>query len=570
MRGSCRGWLMLLALLASCGGADGGGMADAAAGDTPSQRSITTAVGSGAVLPVSQPLSLQQASPQARSLLEAVGAAPGCRVAYRAAVAGGVAQAAVFDPQNAVFFDAAQLRTWRARVGEGAAMRRKALPVGAPDDWLRIETNAARFRREGEAVPAALDDGQARATHGSLARDAAYHAVIMDDAGSRAAVGRYLIEQAASDHNDFGRLCFVTEAGRTLDGWYWHASWLLRYVVTYDAVRASLPESERVVIEHFIRRNASMMAAHLDWGLAQVFPARLAGDYQQRAADATETRGVDAWWRKSYDENGDCTVDADEQTRRWEVPAYVRRDGSLGPRLSTLSQWFNNRRSAAAVAVAAAGAVLNDAVMLDRAGRYVMEWLTYAVWSDGSEGEYARHGDYCVAQQGVIYAQTNLQAAWMTARLWARRGDERLLHWQTCDGLWGSACGVGERPKSLMAQVQTLMDLRTGVLDRYAPEPWRQQQLPREATHLGAVESHYRRGERITDNYHELALLYWADGAAQTAGVPLRAWVMREGPFASRPFPGTAGHAVATGFGSWVGAWTDVFNAMPAVLLFRP
>jgi len=561
-------WVLLVCLSASCGGADGGGAAsEGHVVDTA--HSPTTAVSNAGIAVVSS-ASLAQASASPQALLRAVGPAPGCRLAYHAPEAASLAAPVAFDPARHVFFDAPQLATWRARLTGTAAARLAGLPAGAPDDWQRIEANAARLQRKGEAAPQALDDGQARATHGTLARDAAYHALLADDAGSRVAVRRYLIEQATSPNNDFSGLCLVTEAGRTLDGWFWHASWLLRYLVTYDAVRSGMPASERLVVERSIRRNASMMAAHLDWGLAQVFPARLAGDYAQRAADAAPAREADAWWRKPFDENGDCAVDASEQSRRREVPAYVRGDGRSGPRLSTLSQWFNNRRAAAAVAVGAAGAVLDDALLRDRARRYVMEWLTYAVWPDGSEGEYARNGDYCVAQQGPIYAQTNLQAAWITARLLARQGDPTLLAWQTCDGLWGSACGAGDRPKSLLAQLQTLVSLRTGALDWYAPEPWLPTQAPRDATHLGAVVSRYRQGDRFTDNYHELALLYWAAETAQTAGVPLTDWVLRDAAFTSQPFPGAQGHAVATGFGSWVGAWTDVFNAMPAVLLLRP
>lgn len=511
---------------------------------------------------------LDQPSPDPQWLLREVRAVPGCRLGYQAPASLDTQPVLPLTPGQHLFFEAEQLPVWRERALNGRAQRLAGLPAGAPDDWQRLVDNARRLQRDGEPLPTAVDDGQARATHGSLARDAAYHALIAQDGASLLAVRRYLQQQAQAPVNDFTQLCFVTLEGRALDGWYWHASWLLRYIVTFDAVRDQLPEAERMVAERLIRRNAHALAAHLDWGLALVFPQRLNGDYQHRAADAAPTRDADTWWMKAYDTNGDCQVDAAEQAVRVPARAYVRGDGVMGPRLSVLSQWFNNRRSAAAAAVAAAGAVLDDALLRDRARRYVMEWLTYAVWPDGSEGEYARNGDYCIAQQGVIYAQTNLQTGWFTARLLARRGDAQLLAWQTCQGLFGTACAAAtDRPKSLVALVQHQVALRTGTLDWHVPEPWRARPAPRAATALGAVGSRYLNGERVTDNFHELALLNWGQGAAQPA---LAAWVLRDPAVTAQPFPGAQGHAVATGFGSWVGAWTDVFNAMPAVLLLRP
>lgn len=511
---------------------------------------------------------LDQPSAEPQRLLRDVQAIPGCRLGYRAPASLDALAAAPVAAAQPMFYDAEQLPVWRARAAGTRAQRLAGLPAGVPDDWQRLVDNARRLQREGEALPAALDDGQARATHGSVARDAAYHALIAADSASLLAVRRYLQQQAVAPVNDFTALCFVTQEGLALDGWYWHASWLLRYIVTYDAVRDQLPDAERLVIERSIRRNANAMAAHLDWGLALIFPQRLAGDYSRRAADAAPARESDTWWKRAYDTNGDCQVDAAEQAVQVPVRAYMRADGVMGPTLSSLSQWFNNRRSAAAAAVAAAGAVLDDALLRDRARRYVMEWLTYAVWPDGSEGEYARNGDYCIAQQGVIYAQTNLQAGWFTARLLARRGDAQLLSWQTCQGLFGSACTTrADRPKSLAALVQHQVALRTGGLDWHAPEPWRARPAARAATALGAVGSRYLNGERITDNFHELALMTWSQGEAQAA---LAAWVRRDATVTSEPFPGTQGHVVATGFGSWAGAWTDVFNAMPAVFLLRP
>jgi len=553
--------LCLALWVSACGGATA---------DDEASLAVTSNLADPVVVPLASAAAvarLEAPSTTAQVLLQQVQTVAGCRVGYRVPVALTRSQPVSTTLSAPLFYTSAQLDVWRARVGQTRAQRLADLPAGAPDDWQRMVDNAARFQREGEPLPHALDDGQARATHGSLARDAAYHYVITQSPASLQAVRRYLKAQAIAPVNDFGGLCFVTQAGQSLDGWFWHASWLLRYVVTFDAVRAQLPDDERLAAENLIRRNAYVMAAHLDWGLAQVFPGRLNGDYARRLADAAPAQARDTWWRKAYDSNGDCQIDNTERAQPYEVRAYVHVDGSPGPRLSVLSQWFNNRRSAVAASVAASAAVLDDALLRDRSRRYFMEWLSYAVWPDGSEGEYARNGDYCVAQQGVIYAQTNLQAAWMTARLQARQGDASLLNWQTCQGLFGTACAGADAPKSLQALLRHQVALHTGALDWYAPQPWRAQPQLVASMHLGGMSSRYLNGARVTDNYHELALLYWAGDLPQTS---ISGWILRDPAVTNVPFPGLQGHAVSTGFGSWVGAWTDVFNAMPAVLLLRP
>lgn len=471
--------------------------------------------------------------------------------------------AAPLPTDGGLFYAEADRLRWRQRIeagprGGGVDARQRSWAA----DWRRISVNAARFARGGEAA-APADEGPARAVHGTLARDAAFHALLTDDARGRAAVRTYLLAQAASPGNDYLRLCIRTADGVTLDAWFWHASWLLRYLVTYDFARAGLDAEDRSTIEAAVRRNALALMAHLDWGNAQIFPRRLADNYQVRARDAAPRTEADTWLARRYDTDGDCRITEADLGTRLPVYAYARADGSAGPRLSVLSQWFNNRKSAAAAAFGVAGAMLGDPMLVDHARRYFLEWLSYAVWPDGSEGEYARNGDYCIAQQGVIYAASNLQGALLLAGVLARQGDDTLVAFSTRRGLFGSQSGEGDPPKSLERVARTQVALRTGDLDWHAHEPWRPRQAPGRTTWLGAPTSRYMRAGAEIDNYHELGLL---PAAALLPSVPIEALVLRDPRVTDQHFPGSTGHPVATGFGQW----TDVFNALPAVLLLAP
>lgn len=402
-------------------------------------------------------------------------------------------------------------------------------------------------------------------TLGVRARDAAFLALMKGDEEIRQSVGKYLLDQAANKALDLStNECLKDRSGRVLDGLFYQGAWLLRYIVTYDFVRMAMPPEDRVAIENFIRRNAYFLASMSDSGLADVFPRRMVGDYALRQGAARPSSSTETWWAKRYDTNGDCKVDTSDAPSPMPVYAYVRSDGSLGPRLSVLSQYYNNRRSIAATAYGAAGLLLADPALIASAKRYFMEWLTYSVYPDGSQGEYARNGDYCIAGQGPIYSTANLQGAAMLAALLARQGDLTLTQFSTKDGLFGSESAANMPPKSLSQAIDAYIELVRGNKPWFFHQPWRgvkQDFGPGNA--LGAREVHYMANVATIDEYHELGLLPFAD---LFPGVPIAGVAMRDKAYFDAPFPGASGYTVATGFGHW----SDYFNALPAALLLRP
>ena len=428
-------------------------------------------------------------------------------------------------------------------------------------DWARIQSNAARFiEAGGEPAVTVLDAGVLRWTHGTLARDAAFAFLISGDEGLSKAVQAHLLAQAANPFNDLRALCVRPLSGPVRDAWFSEAGWLLRHAVAYDYVRLGMSESDRVVIDNWLRRNAYALAAQLDWGLAQVFPRRSQGDMSVRNGPAA-AQGEKRWLMRRYDTNKDCRTEVDDDQRVFPVTAYSKPNGSAGPTLSLLSQYYNNRRAALAAAIGTIGVMLGDKPLVSRARRYFEEWLAYGVWPDGSEGEFARNGDYCIASQGLVYGASNSTAMVLVAWALARQGDATLFEYSTRSGLFGSESGSsGSEPKSLTLVANTLMKLRTGELQWFEFEPWRKQQLPRDQTRLGERRSRYMGTGNEVENFHELGL-WLAAPYIHLSGLQTML-VDRIDEIGSAP----SARKVVTGFGTL----TDPFNALPSVVLLRP
>ena len=518
--------------------------------------------GAGAVRP---PLLRNLASPSPGVGLTARGRepVPQCPLGYRASVQPDRTEPAPPPPAGAVFASAQDVTVWRSRIDSGPFLREGDHLPGSPGEWERIQRAARAMIMQGEPTWTEHTPQVDRGVHGSRARDAAFFHLLTDDHTALRAVRGYLLREAANPLNDWAAtLCITRPDGVTLDGHFHAAAWLLRFMVTYDMVRPRLAAADRVALENFIARNARFHATHLDFGLNQLFPQRERGDYRQRHADAAPGPDLARAWMRRYDTNGDCEINAADRPGTWPAHAYVDGTGRPGPRLSALSQWYNNRKSGMAVAVGVAGILLDDKVLLASAVRYFMEWLTYSVWPDGTQGEYTRNDDYCIPQQGAIYSALNLQGAALLGSALARQGDRSLLDFSTRDGLFGSASQAADPSKSLAAAIRTYVRLVNGELDWYAHEPWKERPEPRARTRMSGNLVRYAGGGPM-ENFHELGLLPVAAWLPDTGVEPL---VLRD-PRATRlRFPGAGGAAVATGLGQW----SDAFNALPAIFLMRP
>jgi len=471
------------------------------------------------------------------------------------------------SPSAPLLLNAADLAPLKRQFAAGPFLRRHDFAPGSPGEMSRVLSSAGRFLSAGEPKLSASNAESMRPRHGSLARDAAFSYTVYPDPVVLNAVRQYLREQIALPFNDFASALCVRQAnGSVRDAWFGEAAWLARFVVTYDAVRGDLGAQERIDTELFIRRNAYFLAAQLDYGLGFLFPQRTLGVYTSRGASAAAKRPEEAYLSDRVDTNGDCRIDGGDAPARQWIHAYVGSDGSLGPRLSVLSQWYNNRRSTSAMAIGLAGVLLNDSELTVRAKRYFFEWLAYGVYSDGSEGEYARNGDYCIPNQGLIYAASNIQGAVLLGDVLARRGDTSLFSFSTREGLFGSeVSSPAQGAKSLATVVRAQIELTNRNRNWYrytgvGTSP------ANNNTHLGRVDARYMGTGSSVDNFHQVGLLL---GARYFQGVPVRELILRDPKVSKLAWPGSTGRNVATGFGSQVGAWTDVFNLYPSALLIR-
>lgn len=506
--------------------------------------------------PTPSPLTLATLSTPADAVLRFVGPTATCGSGFTADASLVAAAARPLVGAGGVSYTEADLARWRRRALSGPFVVDGDFKPGSPGDWSRIRAAAEQFRRQGEAT---LDPAQ-RPSHGMRARDAAFVARVNDDAALARGVRGHLLAMVAAPSNDFATLCYRTPDGKAPggDAWFGQAVWTYRLAITYDLVRPVLDEPARRAIENWLRRQAYFFAGQIDRDLVNLFPGRLDGDYGPRAAAAAAT-AAEPYLSLRLDTNGDGVVDARDAREAQPIHAYVDAAGRLGPRLSVVSQFFNNRRADLANAFGTIGLMLADEVLIARAQRYHMEWLTWSVHADGSEGELARSGEYCTPKAGLIYAQANLQAALHFAhRLRVVRGDERLLRFSTTDGIWGSETPAQGRPKSLAMVVETRLKLATGELQWYLPEPWLGSQVPRPATLLAAAESRFMCRGPVLESFHEAGLLLAADSLPE---LPIRAVLLRDPAVTALPFPGLGGQQVNTGFG----AWSDVKGVIPGL-----
>lgn len=487
-----------------------------------------------------------------------------CKVSYAVPASLTSTTPAPRPAAGGVFYTNAELAVWKQRLASGPFLKANDFTKGSPGDWERIKQNAADFIKNGDKGPLTTSATDEYGRLGTGARDAAFLFLLTADGNAFNAVKTYLLAQVKNPAVDFpARLCLTDNNNWNPDGYYYQASWLLRFVATYDFVRSALSSADRVTVENFIRRNAYMLGTQMDVALSGLFPNRLKGDYSKKLWVATATNGIVSWWSKRYDTNGDCKVDSSDMASAAPVYAYVRADGVVGPRITELSQFYNNRRAATALTFGAAGLVLGDAVLISSAKRYVFEWLTYGVWPDGSQGEYARNGDYCIPQQGVIYSAANTASAALLATLLSRQNDTTLTAFKTRDGLFGTESTGTAPDKTLALTVQTQLGLINGALKWYYHKPWLPGQKPAEADAMTGFRSYYMKSTQPLENYHELGLL---PAAKLLPSTNIAGLVLRDKAVTSLPFPGATGNAVTTGWGNW----TDPFNALPAALLIRP
>jgi hypothetical protein len=506
-----------------------------------------------------------------------------------------------------LFYSPEEIAFWQKRVQQGPFLHNGDAWAGSPGDWDRIMKNADGFVISPEPALTKANDYSNTAIRsiGLKARDAAFTYLVTGEQKYGDAVRNWLMLIVSDPSNDITQLPAVYAtlpdgSRNTLDAYFNHAMGVARLAMIYDFARNSFSDIQRAQVETWFLNAGLYFEKYLhsgglnagdygygNAGLVANFPNRKIDDYQTRrnfaALDATNP---DIWGKMSnlfyialadpmvrYINNvptitldKDYTItDAGHGCGYFTGPltgsySYVRGDGVLGPRISRLSEYYNNRRSMTTTAFGLIGVLVNNQILVDEAKRYVKEWVRYSVWPDGSQGEYLRNGNYCGANAGVIYGAHNAQTAVLLAEVLARRGDFELYQYSTVWGLYGTGVSETETSVPPASPMKTILDavgthllLVDGKLDWYLYEGFRTQQSPRAITHLDGITEFSQWGAYHT--YHELSYLpanrYY--GSSLVRGV-----ILRDPPEAHPPFPGTDGLHVDGGLESWNGA-TSLF-----------
>ena len=353
---------------------------------------------------------------------------------------------------------------WKKRIVSGPFLHNGDFTRGSPGDWDRIVKNANDFVANPALEPnvtAVETDTSAPgfknlSASGFKARDAAFAYLLTGDARYLGAAKSWLLRVVGTPANDVSTLCFKYPSVSIADAYFVQAAWVARAQMVYDFLKYGLTIDERRTVESAFRKWAYFFAAHIQWTLAAILPNRMSGDYSVRKGPAAYSPSQDlAWAKKRIDTNGDCNVDDADATTQFGVYTHVNADGSLGNRVSVLSQYYNNRRAQQVMSFGLTGVLLHDRFLITEAKRYVTEWLAAGVWSDGTQGEYLRNGDYCIPQQGVIYGASNIQTGVMLADALARTGDVDLYVFETGDGMFGTESATNAPRKSVLKAMKT-------------------------------------------------------------------------------------------------------------------
>lgn len=210
--------------------------------------------------------------------------------------------------------------------------------------------------------------------------------------------------------------------------------WLSRAFSAYMMIRKDLNAEDIEQLDDWFLSNAEWNRRQCEVrSLESIFPNRAANDYSARLGRAASGQMLGG-------------------------AAYKG-----GPMLSLLSQSYNNRLSALFFFIAQIGVCLGVPAMVESAKRYVREWITYSVWQDGTQGEWARNNEYGYVTSGVTYGATNITLALHVA-LWTARDlqDLSLYTFRTSAGLWGTE--APKRPKTIWTAFGTHVRLLDGTL----------------------------------------------------------------------------------------------------------
>lgn len=332
------------------------------------------------------------------------------------------------------------------------------------DDWKRILANANAFKATptgkwlgnhqnqawaGDAVrdclrkptvyPGGNPDINNCAANGRTfadkIRDAGLVYLITGDTSYRDSVVTLLLDQIDEAGTDFTNTTRWPTTYTNQDKDFHISIWLRKMAYAYSYVRGSVTTQQRSAIDAWFNGAATWLnhIVHNAAGRSSRWPDRLNDDYAGTPSTSScSTCGTGLTHFGGYTVNG-------------------------------FGFAWDNKATNHNAAVAAIGAVTGNATHINRAKRFVKEWLKYNVGADGTVWDQARwqRGN---AQSGWNYATTTIGSIINAVDHIARTGDTELYEYSTSEGLHWSAGG----PKSLLKVLQRYSNMALNNIHVYA------------------------------------------------------------------------------------------------------
>lgn len=342
---------------------------------------------------------------------------------------------------------AEDVRVWQQRSTQGPYRVAGDQQPQSPGDWERITQQAEAFRANPavdrylgrSTCPQTEADGPFNGSwhRGSKLRDAAFVALVQEDAALREAVLTELHTHADAPglqwSNDtlFGCPEFI--GGTTMP---WN-SVFLKYLIGYSFVREQAPDTQRATLDAWVLAYGQRMEWSVHETVKKRFPQRKQGDY---------------------------TLSSSYSTCQSPKALYVQ---SSPYQICAFHNAWANQTALAALAVGLTGVLLQDGALHTEATRFFQEWVRYMVWPDGTLGETSRWVGGG-PQHGMSYPGLAIIQMTLLAEIFSRAGDDRLYDYTATDGLHSSTVTHEGTTKSLQATITEYISRVTGTRSIYA------------------------------------------------------------------------------------------------------
>lgn len=451
----------------------------------------------------------------------------------------------------------AELELWRTRAAAGPYRAPGDVSTNSPGDWQRIVANSAAFR----AAPGAhrwsgptdttgcvdgstTDADQPRAANGTYLRDAAFHALVTDDAALRRAVATELHAQsqvASLDFADRAHWClgriWDLNPGFEIANWMTTLLYVLEYVEIGDELSgsASLTAAQRTDV-------LDWMAAAAEW-MNHDNQVKLASNFTDRTTRAAPP----------YTLTDHRAATPDHRAEPYDGEGVV---------IGAVARFYNNRRAATQRFVGLLGLHLlhRDDGYQPPAGalgytartyvadstRFAQDYLAYSAYPAGFVGEFERWQDR-LPDLGWAYAVQAIAPVMTYVDALARTGDTSLLGYATAAGVHHTeGAPAGASAKTWRWLVRSMLGYVDGSVARYTSGNPGQAAYRIDGFHTASG----------WDSAHEVALVpvagHWDDATIDGALARTSA--------GTRPYPATP-----AGFGQY-SPWNGDWGTLPGVL----